>query len=395
MRLAAGTIAAKRELPSARVVAESFAHHHPDIPFFVLLADEVEGCFAPGELPVQLVQLAELDIADRSDLCFRYEQQPLSYALTPFFLAELLDRGFDRVVFIKQESLVTDELAPFFDALSTFTILLTPHLLDPPTGPDAIARELEILRAGVFNVGLVGVGEGPSTGRFLAWWQDRVRAHCRYDVAAGVHYEQRWLDLAPAYFESLGFIRDPGYNVAHWNLPDRVVELTRDGRLVADGHRCRLFRFSGFDPDQPRVPTRYSPRLEMDAIGDAADVYARYRSALLRAGWALAREWPYAYARFEDGTPIPPIAREIFDALDDRARFGDPFAVGAGSYFEWLASRPARRSAVNRLWHAVHAKRPDLQAAFPNPLGRDARAFRAWTRSFGASEYNVPEPLVD
>ena len=61
MSWAACTIAAKARLPSARVVARSFAEHHPGVPCFVLLADEVEGCFDPAAEPYDLLGLDVLN----------------------------------------------------------------------------------------------------------------------------------------------------------------------------------------------------------------------------------------------------------------------------------------------------------------------------------------------
>ena len=103
---AACTIAAKARLPSARVLAASFAEHHPGVPFFVLLADEPGGCFDPAAEPFELIGLDALDLPDLRTRCFRYEREQLSYALTPTVLRHLLGRGFERVLFLKQESLV-------------------------------------------------------------------------------------------------------------------------------------------------------------------------------------------------------------------------------------------------------------------------------------------------
>lgn len=72
-----------------------------------------------------------------------------------------------------------------------------------------------------------------------------------------MHYEQRWLDLVPAYFDDVSVIRDPGANIGHWNLPERLSD------------ERRLFRFSGLDPDRPDRVTVYSERLSMDDLDDA------------------------------------------------------------------------------------------------------------------------------
>jgi hypothetical protein len=357
-------------LSLARVLARSFHEHHAGIPFFVLLADEVDGWFDPAQEPFELIPLAALDIPHAERFRFRYAKQPLSYATTPFLLAHLVDRGFGRVLFFKQESLVLGDHSQVLDRLTRHPLVLTPHLLSPLAGPDAAGRELNILQSGVFNVGLLGVAAGETTLRFLAWWQDRVSTHCAHAIADGIHYEQRWLDLVPAYFPTAHVLRDPAFNVAHWNLPDRRVEIRGD-RVFADGHPCRLFRFSGYDPDAADRPTRYSTRLTWETVGPARIVFERYRRALDAEEFQSTRHWPYAYGAFDNGVPIPDFVRHLYrQAGDGVARFGDPRVTGTrDSYYQWLNEPVEGTSgAITRLWQAVYEARSRLPG-----LDRDLR----------------------
>ena len=382
-------------LPRARVIARSFAEHHPNAPFFVLLADEVDGYFDPEQEPYELVLLRDLDLPHGGRFRFSHPQQRLSYAATPYLIATLLDRGYDRVVFIKQESLVLGDLRDTVSALPPGGIALTPHILAPPAADNVIERELTILLAGTFNGGFVAVAEGQTSRRFLKWWQERVHSHCLYDVAAGMHYEQRWLDLVPGYFDTT-VLHDPGLNVGHWNLPERRITVT-NGTVYADGQRCRLFRFSGYDPDRPRSATSYfyTPRLEVSRLGDAAIVFERYRQALFAAGWAETRTWPYAYQCFDNDVAIPEIVRDIYAGLPDAERFGDPFETqGPTSFFRWLKAPARNRKGPSHLWYAVYQRRADLQSAFPDVFGRHRATFGRWTRASAAAEYGIPEELV-
>jgi len=392
---AACTIVAKNQFALARVLARSFRAHHPDIPFIVLLADEIDGRFDPGREPFETIPLSALDIPDSRRFRFRYAQQPLSYACTPFLLEHLLDRGFEHVLFFKQEGMVLGSHAEVFDRLARHPIVMTAHLLAPLDGRDAVARELNILLSGIFNVGLLAVAESGTARRFVRWWQDRVSTHCLHAVGEGMHYEQRWLDLVPAYFEGSHVLRDPGFNVAHWNLPERAVHVDGD-RVIVDGGPCRLFRFSGYDPDSPVAPTRYSNRLTWENVGPARLVFERYHRALLEAGQEETRTWPFAYACFDDATPIPDFVRRLYAQLgDEAARFPDPHAVeSTPSFFRWLKEPvDARLPVVTRLWHAVHAARADLQRAFPNVLDDDRERYVDWTHACGQRELDIPAPL--
>jgi len=293
---AAATIVSKSSLSLARVLADSFRRQHPDVPFFVALADEVDGYFDPAAEPFALIRLRELQLPALAGFVRRYSQQELTYACTPYLLAHLLDRGFSRVAFFKQESLVTGDLTPELELLREHCIVLTPHLLEPLASDDQLEREAVILQSGVFNVGFLGISESAEARRFLLWWQDRLCEHCRHDVPSGIHFEQRWLDLVPSFFEGVAMVRDPGFNVAHWNLPDRTVRTDGDA-ITVDGRPCRFVRFSGFDPRRPERPTRYFARLSMEALGDAAILFRRYNELLHAAGWQETSRWPYAYRR--------------------------------------------------------------------------------------------------
>jgi hypothetical protein len=165
--LCAATIVAKNFLSFARVLASSFRRHHPNVPFYVLLADEVDGFFTPAEEPFELVDLSALQLPAAERFRVHYPQQPFSYATTPYLLSYLLRQGFSRVVLLKQESLVLGRFDSLYELLGSASLVLTPHLLDPLDGSDRIARELNILQSGTFNIGLMGISDTPAAHRFL------------------------------------------------------------------------------------------------------------------------------------------------------------------------------------------------------------------------------------
>jgi hypothetical protein len=401
------------------VLARSFRAHHPDIPFVVLLADEPDGYFDPDLEPFQVIPLSNLAIPDLERFRFHYAQQPLSYAATPFLLEHLLDRGFSRLIFFKQESLVLGDHSAVVELLDQHPIVITPHLLAPLDGPDRIARELNILQSGIFNVGLLAVAQRDTTRRFLRWWQDRVYTHCRHAVPDGMHYEQRWLDFAPVFFEGAHVLRDPAFNVAHWNLPERSIEI-HEGAVVVDGRPCRLFRFSGYYPDVPHTPTRYATRLTWENLGPARALFERYGRALDEDGYQQTKQWPYAYGAFDNGVAIPDFVRHLYRQSGKAVeRFGDPRRTGtpaqiatgrtgasssrmsdqsvkADTYYQWL-NEPVEGSAgaITRLWHAVYSSRTDLQDAFPDVFGTDCPRFVAWTASSGTREHGLPDDFLN
>jgi hypothetical protein len=397
--LAVGTVVAKNYVPFARVLAESFRRHHPEISFFVVLADEVDEYFDPTAEPFSMLTLRDLGIPDLKRFCFHYSRQQVVVATKAYLLSHLLDRGFASAVFLDADILILGNLDPLFRIIEKHAILLTPHLLAPLAGEERAARELNILLSGTYNGGFLGVSDTKSARLFLAWWQDRLREHCCHAVARGMHYDQRWLDLVPVYFEGVHILRDPTYNVAYWSLPERNVQVP-DNLLAAGAGPCRFFHFSGFDPEQAPAVSRYSPRLTMGNVGPAVSLFDHYATLLSAAGYQTAKDWRYAYGCFDNGVAIPDAARQLYRDLGDVAeRFGDPLrAEGNDSYFRWLnepvgsASDPSLM--LTHLWRAIYDQRPDLQIAIPDALNVNRREFIKWATSFGIKELGIHESLV-
>ena len=203
---------------------------------------------------------------------------------------------------------------------------------------------------------MVGAPDSPAGRSFLDEWAARVEAHSEGDIARGLWFDQRWLDLAPSQHPELRILRDPTINAGHWALPERSLE------------DCRLFHFSGFDPAQPDRVTRHADRL-----GRAPALFTLYAELVENAGLAEAMGEPYAYGQFEDGVPIPDVARRVWRGLgdDERSRFGDPFAVGRKSFRRWLLEPVG--SGVNRLLDdAVRVGHETSSSCFPT--SRDATA---------------------
>ena len=139
-KLAIGTVVAKNYLPFARVLAESLRRYHPEIPFFVALADEVDGYFDPTAEPFHIVTLADLGIPELKRFTFHYSRLPLVVATKSYLLSYLLDRGFETAIFLDADILVLGNLDALFDIARAHAILVTPHLLAPLTGDDRSPR---------------------------------------------------------------------------------------------------------------------------------------------------------------------------------------------------------------------------------------------------------------
>jgi hypothetical protein len=322
--LAIATVIAPDFLAYARVLGNSIRQYHPDIPFFALLVDPQGESAAPDE-PFSRISLEEINRPEATSLLFKYDMKQVLTALKPALLLHLLDRGFASVLHLDADMLLLDRIDDIFSVIQSRPLTLTPHLQTLPGTPARSALEHQLLLTGIYNGGFIGASSTPQTLAFLTWWNDRLRDYCVDDIHAGFHFDQRWLDLAPSYVEDCTILRDPGINTGYWLLSE-IDSGENPDRPAVNGTPCRLFHFSGFDPEKPRQLTRYYPETEALGAEGLRKLYSDYFIQLNEAGLAETANTPWAWDHFSNGRKITAEHRFCYQKLiHHHLARGNPF----------------------------------------------------------------------
>jgi glycosyltransferase involved in cell wall biosynthesis len=426
MNTAVCTIVAKNYLAHARVLMESVRLWNPDLLRIVILVDRIDGYFDPTKESFEVVLSEELDIPKARWFHFKYPVLELSTAVKPYALGLLLERyKLDKIIYLDPDIKVYASLGPLLDTLDQYSIVLTPHVIDP-LDDGFHPSELDILRVGTYNLGFIGLLSGPETNRFLDWWREKLYDLCVIDLPRGIFVDQRWMDLAPSLFSRVGIIREPGYNVAYWNLNSRRIDRLHDS-LTVNGQPLYFFHFSGFDPRNPGEFSRHQNRFRFSGLGLVTQELAlQYRDDLFSAGFDSCRRWPYAYGRFANGLPIPDRGRSLHhESQRVRGHLEDPFSDEGFQTFVKACNEPigdvARRRSLDPVWikagtqkveklnelvagngglkltrlaQIIYESRPELQRSFPDPCGRDGVKFLTWILTYGRKEHLLTEPYL-
>lgn len=396
MRSLAFTIIAKNYLPYARVLMASLRRYAPELQRVVILVDRTDGCFDLKAEDFDIVLSQDLDLPESPWFHFKYTMVELSTAVKPYALEFLLHQySCDTAIYFDPDIKLYNGLFELLEKLSDHTLVLIPHLT-APLEDDRRPNDLDILRSGAYNLGFIGVRRCTDTMDFLRWWRTKLYDHCVVDLAKGLFVDQRWIDLAPGMFPGIYVLRDPGYNVAYWNLPHRRV--VRDGPgYTVNGAPLYFMHFSGFDPEQPHGFSRHQNRLTLDDLGDARQLALDYRNDLLASGYRECKDWPYAFGTFANGFPIPdmgrPVHHEAPEILDSIA---DPFSEDGFKAFVNAWNSPVdgpngKPSGINRLAYRIYKTRADVQATMPDIFSGDLVQFLKWVVSSGRREYNLSE----
>ena len=379
-RLAIFTVVSNNYLHFARTLLQTVARHHPEADLFCVIVDRDLGPSDRYAGDFTVLRMDDLGLPDPARMMFQYDVLELNTAVKPWAFTRLLEKGYGSVVYLDPDIFVYRPLSEVVDALKAgASIVITPHLLSP-IDDDGHPGELDIRRAGSFNFGFCAVGQSATTSAFLAWWQGKLVRDCVVDLERGIFVDQSWIDLVPGLFDDVTILRDPGYNVAYWNIAQRNVTREGDDRWSVDGAPLTFFHFSGFDPLAPKGFSKHQDRFTLANLGPAADLARDYAAAVIANGAETFAKLPYGFNDFSDGTPIPrPFRRLYLENETLRASMGDdPFEGSA--FLTGIAEGPGVVSLLPITWamFAVYRKRTDLQSAF-DLLDKDgAFGFRSW-----------------
>jgi glycosyltransferase involved in cell wall biosynthesis len=398
----------------ARVLANSFAEHHPGRRLQVLVIDDREGRLQSDTEPFDVLRPADLPMSERQfhEMAAIYDVMELATAVKPSLLLALLERnGAAPTVYLDPDILVLAPLDELTDVIEKHSIVLTPHTSEPMPRDDKKPSEFDILASGTWNLGFAGVNAGAKP--FLEWWVERLRFDALVDHANMQFTDQRWIDLAGAYFD-IHALRDPRYNLAYWNADHRPIEL-RGGRYLVGGQPLCFVHFSGFDPRRPHILSKHqgdAPRILLSEYPELARLCKEYADLLAAQGLEAERGIAYGWSRLPDGTKLTPAIRRTFrQGLIKRERAErendgsgrreqpsesapDPFDPEAvGDLMVWLASPDADNRAapaIPRLFWEIYCRRTDLQVAYPLAGSTESSKFRSWIWQFGRREEEIP-----
>lgn len=322
-------------LSRALILCRTLKAAHPDWIFWALMVDEPP----PGEDFSNslsefdhITYAKDLGIADFDAWLFKHDIVEACTAVKGRMLQYLFEQGAQKAIYLDPDIAVFHPLIDIVDKLDTHSIILTPHQV-APNDDDGAVRDNEItsLQYGVFNLGFVAVRNDKNGQAYADWWARSLYMACYDDTANGIFTDQKWCDLVPALFEGVYVERDPGCNVASWNLSKRTVELISDGSITVNGSPLKFYHFTKINSAGDIMTDKYL----RNGLG-ALEVWNWYKRTLSEISLPAIPKGYWHYGNFENGVPISKMARILFRHRSDlRAHFRNPFGY---QFFDWLAA---------------------------------------------------------
>lgn len=384
----------------------SLLRTNPDLDVVTLVVDGREADrSSTGVGEVVLVSDLGLGPDVLEPMIVMYSVMELSTALKAALLTRLLDRGHDVAIYLDPDIEVYGRLDDIVDAARSGRVVLTPHALRPVPRDGREVSESTIMHAGIYNLGFIAVSTAARA--FLEWWHERLRTDAVVDFGAALFTDQRWVDWAPA-LDEVAILRDPGLNVAYWNIHERPLDRDADGHVVVGDERAplRFFHFSGFDPARPWQLSHFTGDRPRVAVADSpvlGELCAAHARALIEAGHPIRKTEPYGFAHLASGPLLSTHVRSVYrESALGRLPFTAPpvrAVSDPASLTTWL-TEPAAVLPHGEMAPAdlvIWRGSADLQRLFPSPLVADSEGFLAWLdgrpeRADAYAELRLPAP---
>lgn len=291
-------------LPKAMALAESVKRHCVDAKFVLCLVErevpEVASSFPHFD---QVVLAKDAGWESFDVFMFRHSIVEASTAVKPRFMQHLFETfvEHDKFVYLDPDVLVYSDLTELNEILETESIVLCPHLLRPGN----IDMEISSLAHGSYNLGFLGLRRSDNATSFLSWWAERLFKFCYDDKARGIFTDQKWVDLAPSFFDVF-ILKHHGYDFATWSLLNSDLRHVGDS-LMVNGDALRFIHFSGLDSGT--IDKAIGWWLTDENRAAFVELYHDYKLKLESHGQSTLGKLAWSYANYSDGSAIGKEAR--------------------------------------------------------------------------------------
>jgi len=291
------TICSNNYTAHAATLMQSWFQYHPETLGYVILVDELSDKVDYKILaPATVVDLASFDITSLDRLIEAYNITELNTAVKPdVFLYLFQKHPNSKIVYLDPDILVTGTFTHVFKALDENDFVLTPHIcqpIDDKKGP----TDYHTLGTGIFNLGFIALKNSDQIQRFLHWWRERVLKYGYCNLPANMFYDQLWANYIPVLFDKYHILKHPGYNMANWNLHERIISLDNQGEWKVNGtFDLKFFHFSGYKFTQPENISINQDRFDFNTRPDLKPIFNVYQKKLLQNGVQKLTTIPCVY----------------------------------------------------------------------------------------------------
>ena len=242
----------------ARTLAESVKKHMPEAKFFVCMTEREKSSAMEFQAFDEVVLSKDMWEGNFNRFIYKHAIVEASTAVKAHFFQYLMKRFPEEqeFIYLDPDCYVYSDFTELKELLKSRPIVLCPHLLQPGN----IDMELSSTAHGVYNLGFLAVNHSDEAMKFINWWAERLYLFCYDDIQRGIFTDQKWVDLAPCFFD-VEIFKHRGYDFAPWSLLDCGMT-KKNGNYFVKGDPIRFIHFSGYGKTAQKCMNDWLPEGE-------------------------------------------------------------------------------------------------------------------------------------
>lgn len=283
MKTVVFTLCSNNYLAHAKTLGDSITEKNTNVIFIIGLVDkknpEIDySLFSAFEI----IEYDEIQCNDFPRMLSSYTIVEFNTAVKPFYIELLWERYGKEcyIYYIDPDIVFYSPIEELNTHLITNDILITPHLIKAQIPLNSV--ETNLLKTGIFNLGFIGLKYSENTFEFIKWWQERLKVYCYMSKIETFYVDQIWVNFVPALFDKVFILREPIYNMAWWNLSERILIEQNDEYFVNDStQKLVFFHFSGYKPGSNKMIGRIdSDDYSFEKRPDLKNIFVEYEQML-------------------------------------------------------------------------------------------------------------------
>lgn len=388
------TIISRNYIPFARTMIKSYRKYHPEGRFFVLLLDKPEGLDLSKE-PWETVFAEDLGMGTELDtLRMLYSAYEMSMSLRPAFMLHLMrKKNSERLLFLDSDLYFTGRLHEADQWLNDHALSICVSIREPLPDDNCHPSDKDFILAGSLNGGFVLARRCEETERTMEWLDGKLRKEGYYRPYEGLFGDQKWLDLWVSFCDTLGVIKQKGWNVSHWNIHERPLTKKND-IIFAGDEPMAFYHFSGFRMEDENVISAHQNRYRLDDQPVLAELLQEYRSELTKNDYGSWKKIPYLYDLFENGVRISETVRRCYEETQGPRTFPKPHDVRSKNFYHWIMHPVFPGSPITNLHLSIWRMSLHAKARFPDPISKNRDDFAYWILTERKRELSLDPELT-
>lgn len=277
------TICSNNYLAQAITLGESLLANNPGYSFRIGLVDKKNSTIDYKSIPFEIIEVEKLNIEGWDRMILRYNIQEINTAVKPFYFNYLINlpEHNKSIIYLDPDILVYNHFSELEKELEENDIIITPHITFP-IWDNKFPNENDFLNVGLYNLGFIAIKKSSNSINMINWWSERLKDRGYNDVKNGMFTDQLWINFLPLFFERVKIFRHPGYNMAYWNLHERLLYEKDSQYLVNEDLPLVFFHFSGYFPTKPGEISKYQNRYTFEVKKALLPLFLEYGALLER-----------------------------------------------------------------------------------------------------------------